>query len=128
MSTKKIKILEIVEDERQLLKVLASQFDRHEIKVITAENGEEGLKMAWREHPDLILLDLLMPKMDGLTMLKCLRQDDWGKIVPVIILTVLKDDEHLTEAMALGSIDYWVKSDNNLKDIVAKVRARLLLK
>ncbi len=121
-----VRILEIVEDEEQLLAVLSSQFDPGQIKVITARDGEEGLALALREHPDFILLDLLMPKMDGLTMLKNLRADAWGKTVPVIILTVSKEAANVATALQLGAFEYVVKSDHSLEEIVNRVKEKIL--
>lgn len=126
--TTKFSILEIVEDELMLRKALVSQFSADVFHVLSAKDGEEGLEIALREHPDLILLDLLMPKMDGITMLKRLRADSWGKTVPVIILTVVSDDERVAEALQLGSYDYLVKSDFMLSEVVAKVKQKLGIK
>lgn len=128
MPEKKLRILEIVEDEVVLLKALSSQFKSDEFHVLTAHDGEEGLEMALNEHPDVILLDILMPKMDGITMLKRLRADKWGKTVPVIILTVVKDDKRVAEALELGAYDYLVKSDYHISEVVSKVKQRLKMK
>ena len=89
--------------------------------VLEAENGEEGLDVALRDHPDLILLDIIMPKMDGLTMLKKLREDVRGKNTKVILLTNLSDNEKVSEALLQGSYDYLVKSDWKIGDVVAKI-------
>ncbi len=115
----------IVEDEMSLLKSLASGFDRAEIEVLTAQDGEVGLQVALQNHPHLILLDLLMPKMDGITMLQKLRQDSWGKNEKVIILTNLDDQKKAAEAEQYGVSDYFIKSNWNLKDVIKKVRAEL---
>ena len=82
------------------------------------------MEIALREHPDLILLDLIMPVMDGMTMLKKLRHDPWGTKVSVIILTNLSDAEG-SLMRSIGSLDYIVKSNWKLEDVVAKVRERL---
>ncbi len=128
MADKKIRVLEIAEDEDMLLKVMSSQFDRKEFDVLTATDGEQGLAVALSKHPDLILLDLLMPKMDGITMLKHLREDSWGKNVPVIILTAFKDVNHINEVAKFGVTDYLVKSDFQLSEIVEKVKQKLGMK
>ena len=125
MNNKTIKILEMIEDEEILRKALLSQIDPKEFEVVVAKNGEDGLKLALQEHPDIILLDLLMPKMDGMTMLKKLREDEWGKTVPVIIMTVVKDDKRIAEALEFGAHDYLVKSDFSVKEIIQRVRDRL---
>lgn len=118
----------IVEDELALLYALASQFDKKEFKVLQAVDGEEGLKSALDHHPDLILLDLLMPKMDGMSMLKELRKDSWGKDVKVIILTNLSDAEKIDEALKQGTYDYLVKKDWNITQVIEKVKSSLGMK
>ncbi|MEK7624880.1 MAG: response regulator [Patescibacteria group bacterium] len=117
----------IVEDEEALLKILASGLGENEFKVLTAKDGEEGLKVALEEKPDLILLDLLMPKMDGITMLKRLRDGDseWGKKVKVIILTNLEDQDKLSAAVENRVYDYMIKSNWNISDVLKKVRVEL---
>jgi len=79
----------IIEDDQIILEMYRDKFQVSHFGVITALNGEDGLAAALRHHPDLILLDLAMPKMDGMTVMKNLRQDQWGMNVPVIILTNL---------------------------------------
>ena len=78
-----------------------------------------------REHPDLILLDIIMPVMNGIAMLEKVRLDAWGKNVKVIILTNLNDAEKMADAVILKSSDYLVKSNWKIDDIVAKVHERL---
>jgi len=99
-----LKIL-IVEDEEQTLKALAEKFSREGFRIVSARNGEEGLKVAFQERPDMILLDVLMPRMGGEEMLKELRQQDWGKDTPVIILTNLSSTERVNKVLAQGDYD-----------------------
>jgi len=121
----KILIVEIVDDELSLLEVLTDKFSKEGFKVLRAKNGKDGLKVALTEHPDIILLDIIMPVMDGMTMLKKLREDEWGKDAKVIILTNLSDNEKTAQALADGSNDYLVKSDWKIEDVVKKVEERL---
>lgn len=114
----KQKIL-IVEDESSQRIALADTFVREDFHVFAAKDGSEGLVVALREHPDLTLIDIVMPVMDGITMLSKLREDVWGKNAKVIMLT------NLSDALEHGSYDYLVKSDWKLEDVVARVRARL---
>ena len=123
MENKK-KIL-IVEDEISLLNALRDKLTHENFAVLEAKNGEEGLAVALREHPDLILLDIVMPKMDGMTMLRKLREDLWGKSAKVIILTNLSDKEKMAEALEQKLHKYLVKSDWKIEDVVAKVREQL---
>lgn len=123
--TPRILIVEVVEDELSLLEVLSDKFVKEGFKVLQAKNGEEGLKVALAEHPDIILLDIIMPVMDGMAMLKKLREDSWGKDAKVIILTNLSDNEKTAQALDDGSNDYLVKSDWKIEDVVKKVEEKL---
>ena len=115
----------IIEDEISLLKVLSKKFEEEKFTILKARNGQEGLAMALREHPNLILLDIIMPKMDGMTMLNILRQDKWGKNVPVILLTNLSDAKKVETARSQGVYDYLVKSDWKLEDVICLAKKRL---
>lgn len=120
--TKK-KIL-IIEDNIEYLTTLQLMIKRDESGCITltAQNGEEGLMLSLEKHPDLILLDIIMPKMDGLTMLKKLRQDNWGKNVQILILSNADDPRMLTEALKGEALDYLIKTQWNLKSIMIKIK------
>ena len=122
--SKKKKIL-IVEDERVLLTALSNKFTMEGFNVIMALNGKEGLEKALKLHPDLILLDILMPVMDGMTMLEKLRKDSWGKNAEVIILSNLADTGSVSEALDRGTFDFLVKSDWRMEEIVKKVWEKL---
>jgi len=115
----------IVEDETPLRGALVSKFTRENFTVLEAKDGMEGLEVAKKDHPDLILLDIIMPKIDGLSMLHILREDEWGKSVPVILLTNLSDAEKVSQATKEGVYDYLVKSDWHIDDVVKKVREKL---
>lgn len=115
----------IVEDELSLRGALRDKLIREGFNVLEAKNGEEGLRVALREHPDLILLDIIMPVMDGMTMLKRLREDVWGKEAKVVMLTNLSDNEKLAEAITHGSYEYLVKSDWKIENVVAKIKEKL---
>ena len=124
---KKTKIL-IVEDEEVICKAYADELRDEGFAILTAKNGQAGLELALREKPDLILLDILMPIMDGLTMMDTLRQKDlYGKNVPIILLTNLSaSEEKIMKAIAKNEPAYYlVKSDWNLSDVVGKVKERL---
>jgi DNA-binding response OmpR family regulator len=115
----------IVEDEPALLAVLVDKLSREQFRCLEAKNGQEGLDIALRERPDLILLDIIMPVMDGMTMLYELRKDAWGRNVPVILLTNLSEAERVAESLRQGVHDYLVKSDWTLEDIVKKIKEKL---
>lgn len=121
MEKKKHKVL-IVEDESALSKVLEEKFEREGYEVITANNGEIGLDKALSDLPDLILLDIAMPVMDGLEMLRLLREDKRGREMLVIILTNYGDMEKFAQAKDLNAVDYLVKADWGMRDVVDKVK------
>ena len=119
----------IVEDELPLLKVYADRFSEEGFLVLKASNGQQGLDIAIKEKPDLILSDISMPVMDGLTMMKKLRESDlWGKKVPIILLTNLTADvEKIKKIVAENSpVHYLLKSDWSLSAIVEKARTAVL--
>jgi CheY-like chemotaxis protein len=115
----------IVEDEKAIAHALEQKFLERGYRVCVATNGEEGLICAQRENPDLILVDMMMPVMDGPTMLERLREQEWGKEIPAIALSNLNEPENISRCMECGVYDYLVKSDWRLEDIVAKVFDRI---
>ena len=123
---KKILIL-VVEDEDILAKTLEEKLLSEGFEVLLAYDGIEALKLALEKHPDLVLLDLLMPKMDGMTTLKKIREDAWGKSVPVIILTNLTsaNEERNKIITELEPTYYFMKTDKSLEEIVEKIKERL---
>lgn len=125
MNEIKLKKVLIIEDEEPLRKALSSGLSNNEFEVVTASDGEEGLAIALKEKPNLIMTDLFMPKMDGITMLKKLREDEWGKKVKVIILTNLEDREKLSAAVESRVYDYMIKTNWNISDVLKKVRIEL---
>ncbi|MCD4694162.1 response regulator [bacterium] len=124
--TVKNKIL-IVEDERSLMASLRKKFKLEGFEVLEANDGEKGLEVALKEKPDLILLDVVMPNMDGMTMLKKLRVEGTLKKTPVIFLTNLADVNYVNEAIDLDVFDYLVKSNWRIEDVVKKVKEKLKL-
>lgn len=117
----------IVEDETSLRKALSRKFTTAGFEVREARDGEEGLGMALREHPDIILLDVIMPVMDGMTMLKQLRKDAWGNTAHVVILTNLSDETTTRDAIEAGAHDFLVKAAWTLDDVLARVQSVLSL-
>ncbi|MCX6714734.1 MAG: response regulator [Candidatus Uhrbacteria bacterium] len=119
------KIILIVEDESSLLLVLHDRLQEDGFKILQAKNGAEALALSLAEHPDLILLDLLMPVMDGISMLKVLREDAWGKNAKIMVLTNLGGEEKLEEAKALGVTDYLIKADWKIEEVVQKIKNKI---
>ncbi|MFH0853401.1 MAG: response regulator [bacterium] len=115
----------VVEDEIAMLRAVANSLSESGYEVLEAQDGEQGLTLALEKHPDLILLDLVMPKMDGLTMLKQLREDNWGKRAKVMLLTHMSESDRVAEALSYGAFQYLHKPEWNLNDIVEQVRKAL---
>ena len=117
------KTILIVEDEQAMVGVLKDKLGLEGFLVLTASDGEEGLKVALEHQPDLILLDIVMPVMDGMAMLKKLREDAWGKTVPVIILTNLDTNDKILEGVTHDQPSYYfIKSDIKIEDAIQKVK------
>lgn len=118
----------IVEDEQVQREVLREKLTAEGFSVITAPDGEAGLKLALSDHPDLVLLDNRMPNMSGFAMLSRLRtQGAWGEHVPVIFFSNVEPGtrEEREDLDAIQPTAYLMKSDTNLNDIVAKIRETL---
>ena len=115
----------IVEDDKLLIKALGSKLKEKKFKILEALDGEEGLASAKKNKPDLVLCDLNMPKMDGLTMLKKMRQTDWGADMTVMVLTNYNDKEKVSEALNQYVCRYLVKSDWDLDQIAEEIEKKL---
>jgi len=115
----------VVEDEEILLTALQEELRQGGYTVEGAVDGEDGLNKIKTFKPDLVLLDLVMPKMDGMAVLKKLRESQETADLPVVILTNLSDYERISEALSLGAKDYLVKANYSLSDLMDKVKAVL---
>lgn len=115
----------IIDDEQDLREAIATTLSYEGFEVITAGDGEEGLTLSLKEKPDLIFLDIIMPKLDGISMLKKLREDEWGKEAHVIVMTVLDDMGKMAEAVEGNATEYIVKTSITLSSIAAKAREYL---
>ena len=115
----------VVEDEQDIREAMAAAVKKAGYNVYTAENGEIGLKMALANEPDLILMDLVMPIMDGHTALQKLRQDPWGKDARVVILSAMDDVVNVANAHEGGITDYLIKSNASLDELINKIRLAL---
>lgn len=122
------KTIVVVEDEQVLLKALNIELLNAGFEVIVAADGKAGLNMVKANKPDLVLLDLLLPKIDGYAVLVELKKNAKTKNIPVIILSNFGETENIEKAMELGAVDYFVKSSTDLGDVVKKINYRLGLK
>lgn len=116
----KKKIL-IVEDEEMLLRVLSEQFDKAGFDVQTASDGEEALKSLGKSMPDLVLLDIILPKMNGFDVLKAIKENPNTKDTPVIMISNLGQDTDIKQAIKLGAVDYFIKAQHPIFEIIEKV-------
>ena len=112
----------VIEDDRDLREAIVDKFRQEKFEVLEAQNGEEGLAAALREKPDLLIVDIIMPKMDGTEMLKKVRENEWGRNVPVMILTNISDAEKLAEALEIGVDEYLLKAEWKLQDVLEKAK------
>lgn len=119
--TQQGKTVLIVEDEEMLANAMVEALTDAGYSVTSAGNGEDGLKKAMETHPMLILLDVMMPKMDGLSMMTALKQQQSDPKSHVIFFTNLSQAEKIADAVKEGAEGYMVKADSSLEDIVAKV-------
>lgn len=122
---RKPKIL-VIEDDHALREVLIDRLTEEGFTVISAENGIDGLNKAMRELPNLILLDVFMPQMDGVTMLRKLRESgDWGANVFVMVVTNSADAATIATVSRFEGTEFLIKSDWGLEDIVARIKIHL---
>jgi DNA-binding response OmpR family regulator len=122
---KKNSLLLLVEDDLPIISVLKERLAQENIDLLVAQDGEEGLKIALETHPNLILLDIIIPKMGGLGMLDELRKDSWGKKAKVIVLTNLSNLESEKVAIKHGVIDYITKTSCSLVELIKKIKKNL---
>lgn len=123
---KNIKIL-LIEDDPFLLNMYFTKFEMEGFRVVSADNGESGLKEIFNTKPDIILLDILMPKMSGFEVLENIQKAEEEEIkkIPVILLTNLNQQEDIAKAMKLGAVDYLVKAHFMPSEVVGKIKRAL---
>ena len=115
----------LAEDDRFLRRAAEARLRRHGLEVLTAADGEEALRLARAEPLDLILLDVVMPKLQGFEVLKALKQDETTAHIPVIVLSNLGQERDVAQAKALGALAFLVKAHLSLQDLVDRVDAAL---
>ncbi len=115
----------VVDDEKDLRDALHTMLEASGFVVFEAGDGEAGLTIAEAERPDIILLDIMMPIMDGHQVLNRLRQTPWGLRIPVLLLTNADDPHNIARGVELRSDDYLIKSQTSLATIIKKVKQHL---
>lgn len=112
----------LVEDDEMLHTMYTQKFTKEGYDVKSAFNGAEGIQMAEEHQPSVILLDIIMPKMDGFVALKKLKKNDATKDIPVILLTNLGQEEDIRKGRELGATDYFIKANHTPREVVEKVK------
>ncbi len=119
---KKIKVL-LVEDDVMIVKMYKRKFNKDDFELTTAFNGEEAMKKIKNDRPDIVLLDIMMPKMNGLEVLNKIKADPLLSGIPVVMLTNLGDrDEDVEKCRELGAFDYWIKANISLNDLSERIK------
>ncbi len=117
----KQKIL-IIEDDRFISRMYKTKLNLENFEVELAENGIQGVERAKQFMPDVILLDILMPELDGFGVLNALKGEDTTKNIPIIVMSNLGQDEHVKKALALGAKSYMVKSQYTPSNVVEEIK------
>ncbi len=112
----------LVEDDVFLSNIYQKKFEMEGFKISTADNGEKGLADAKRKKPDIILLDVLLPKLDGFAVLEKLKEDPVTKEIPVILLTNLGQKDDVEKGLESGAADYLIKAHFKPSEVVDKVK------
>lgn len=111
----------IVEDDRELVLLLRRALSERRYEVLVAGDAEEGLPVARREHPALIILDILLPGQSGYEVLRQLKTDRATRDIPVLILSNLGQEQEARTGLSLGAVDYIIKADTTMDAVVARV-------
>lgn len=114
-----------IEDEAALQTTLGDVLKQEGYEVLSATDGEEGLKLAKSANSDLILLDLILPKLHGFDVLKQLKEDEATKTTPIIVLTNLEGTGDVEKALELGATTYLVKANYSLEEVLQKIKKAL---
>ena len=112
----------IIEDDVFLNNIYSKRLSEENFNVLTAFDGEKGIKAAKQKFPDLILLDLMLPKMDGFTVIKYFKDDADLKNIPIILLTNLNDKDDIEKALAFGVKEYLIKVHFTPAEVVDKIK------
>ena len=117
-----MKTILLIEDESALQKTIGDALSQEGFSILSALDGEVGLRLATEKRPNVILLDLILPKANGFDVLKSLKEQEATKNIPVVVLTNLESMEDIQKALDLGAMTYLVKSNYTLQEVVEKVK------
>ena len=119
------KRIAVIEDDRIMADLIKRGLERSGFEIFSAFDGEEGLRIVESQIPDLVLLDLMLPKLDGLSVAKRLSENMQTKAIPVIILTVMEKTDAMAGILEDTGYDYIVKSNIDISEIINKVKEKL---
>ena len=114
-----------IEDEKALQTTFSDILGQEGYEIVSALDGEAGLDLAKTSKPDLILLDLVLPKMHGFEVLKALKENSATQDIPIIVLTNLEGTGDVEKALELGATTYLVKANYTLEEVVSKIKKAL---
>ena len=115
----------IIEDDPSISKVISTRLARENYEILVASDGEEGLRRIKEEKPNLVILDLMLPKIDGFAILQDAKATPETQHIPIIILSNLGQTKDIDEGMKLGAVDFLIKTDFSINQIVEKVKANI---
>jgi len=125
MADKKQKEILVIEDDQFLVKIYESKFKKEGFAVRSAYDGEEGFKEIKKKLPNIIILELILPNLDGFSFLEKVKKEPKLADVPVIILSDLGQKSDIERGMELGAVEYFVKADTPLSKIINKIKAHI---
>lgn len=112
----------IVEDEDFLIRALVDNFEAEGFSVEKAVNGDEAIEQIGKQRPEMVLLDLLLPRKDGFAVLQEMKANPEWSLIPVVVLSNLGGDEQIKRALEMGADDYFVKSQHPIEEVIQKVK------
>lgn len=115
----------IIEDMQPIREAIAIGLEKEGHTVLQATDGKKGLALALAEHPDLLLIDIIMPEMNGDELVRTIREDSWGKTVPIMMLTNVGDSDQIAAVQKYDVVDYMVKSNWELDKVIANIQRKL---
>lgn len=113
----------LVEDDEFLSELYATKLNLEGFTVLSAADGKKGLKLAQEKHPDVVLLDIILPKLDGFEVLSALKSDLATNAIPVILLTNLSQKDEVKRGLGLGAADYLIKAHFMPSEVLKKIKA-----
>ncbi len=125
MTDEKLKHVLIVEDDRFIAEVYTTKLVSEGFDVVVAEDGTEALQKIEKKLPNLVLLDLLMPKMNGIEVLEKINKDSRFGSIRVVVLTNASEKDYISQAMKLGASDYLIKSNFTPDEVVERIKDKL---